>query len=61
MSEIFWAALGLVLIFEGILPFLMPESVKKAWSELSQFPAKRLRIGGFGCMIVGLLILLITH
>ena len=60
MSDLFWAALGLVLILEGLLPFLVPDKIKKMWQEMAQFPSNGLRWVGFGSMIVGLLILLST-
>jgi hypothetical protein len=60
MSDLFWAAIGLVLIMEGILPFLIPAKIKELWQEMSKIPTNTLRTIGFGSMIVGVLILLIT-
>lgn len=60
MSDIFWAACGLLLIFEGLLPFLMPDVTKKTWGEMSKLPASQLRIFGFACMMVGLIVLYLS-
>lgn len=60
MSDIFWAACGLLLVFEGLLPFLIPDFIKKTWSEMSNLPVSQLRIFGFACMMAGLIVLYIS-
>jgi uncharacterized protein YjeT (DUF2065 family) len=50
-------ALGLVLILEGILPFLNPAGWRRALMMLTQMDDRWLRIMGLSSMLVGLLII----
>ncbi len=50
-----WAALALVLVLEGILPFLAPAQWKQAIRQIAQADDATLRMIGLGCMVVGLL------
>ena len=52
-----WAAMALVLVFEGILPFLAPARWKDAVQALAQLNDAQLRAIGLGSMIVGLALL----
>ncbi len=52
-----WAALALVLVIEGIMPFLNPEAYKKTMLQLAAFAPATLRKIGLGSMIAGLLFL----
>ena len=52
-----WAAMALVLVFEGILPFLAPARWKEAVQALAQLNDAQLRAIGLGSMIVGLALL----
>ena len=52
-----WAAMALLLVFEGILPFLAPARWKEAVQSLAQLTDGQLRAIGLGSMIVGLLLL----
>ncbi|MBK8067004.1 MAG: DUF2065 domain-containing protein [Rhodanobacteraceae bacterium] len=49
-----WAALALVLVLEGILPFLAPAQWKQAISQIARADDATLRMIGLGCMAVGL-------
>ena len=51
------AALALVLIIEGILPFLAPSKLKEVYQSVQQMPDKSLRMMGFGSMVAGLILL----
>ncbi len=51
------AALALVLIIEGILPFLAPSKLKEVYKSVLEMPDKSLRLMGFGSMVAGLIIL----
>ena len=51
------AALGLLLVLEGIVPFLHPQAVKRAFARLLQLPDRELRFAGLGSMLVGVIIL----
>lgn len=51
------AALCLVLILEGLLPFASPRSWREAVNQLANFSDQTLRIIGGVCMLLGLLLL----
>jgi uncharacterized protein YjeT (DUF2065 family) len=50
-------ALALVLVIEGMLPFLSPRSWRDAMSQAAQLPDGVLRGLGFASMMVGVIIL----
>jgi uncharacterized protein len=58
--ERLWAALALVLVIEGALPFLSPEAVRRAWAAGSHLPDRVLRVGGFAAMLAGVALLYLT-
>ncbi|WP_261816125.1 DUF2065 domain-containing protein [Vibrio gallicus] len=51
MSESIWLAIGLVLLFEGIGPFIAPDGWRKMVAQLSAQPDTQLRRIG-GCLVV---------
>ena len=55
-SDLF-AALGLVLILEGILPFLNPKGWKETLAKVFQMDDRQLRFVGLTLIMVGLIIL----
>ncbi len=57
----FIAALGLMLVFEGILPFVSPDRWRKMVHSLAGQSDKGLRIMGIISMLVGLGLLTILH
>jgi uncharacterized protein YjeT (DUF2065 family) len=54
-------ALALLLVIEGLLPFLNPAGFKQAMQMISQMDEKQLRISGFVSMMVGVLIMYIVN
>ena len=54
-------ALALVLVIEGMLPFLSPKNWRDAMSQAAQLPDNVLRSIGFFSMFVGVLILYLTQ
>ena len=50
-------ALALVLVIEGMLPFLSPKGWRDAMSQAAQLPDGILRGLGFASMMVGVIIL----
>ena len=50
-------ALALVLVIEGMLPFLSPKNWRDAMSQAAQLSDGNLRSLGFASMMAGLLIL----
>ena len=55
------AALGLLLVLEGIAPFLNPQGVKRAFARLVEVRDRELRIAGLGSMLVGVIILFLVR
>lgn len=52
------AAIALLFIMEGILPFVFPEFWRKMMSEATQLSEMQLRVMGLVSIIIGMLILL---
>jgi len=51
------AALALVFVIEGMLPFLSPQSLRRMLVSVSQLDDRSLRLTGFISMVCGLLLL----
>ncbi len=51
------AALGLMLVLEGILPFLNPRGVRETLLQLTRMEDRVLRGIGLGSMLLGVLML----
>lgn len=51
------AALALVLVIEGVLPFLNPQSLRRMLVTVAQLDDRTLRVTGFVSMCCGLLLL----
>lgn len=51
------AAFGLMLVLEGILPFLNPGGVRQALLQMAQMNDRVLRIVGLGSMLLGVILL----
>jgi uncharacterized protein len=49
------AALCLVLVIEGLLPFLAPKAWRETMMKVAQFNDGQLRMVGLICIILGLL------
>jgi len=50
-------ALALVMIIEGIIPFISPRGYKNTMQQLTAMPESTLRSIGFGLMLVGVVFL----
>lgn len=53
-------AIALVLIIEGLLPFISPAGLKKTYEQLLTFSEKSLRSIGLLSIIAGILLLFLT-
>lgn len=53
-------ALALLLILEGLLPFISPRLSKKAYEEFLTYSEKTLRLIGLASIIAGILLLFLT-
>jgi uncharacterized protein YjeT (DUF2065 family) len=58
MGTTFLMALALVLILEGVLPFLSPNLWRETFRRITQMSDGQIRFVGLSSMIVGLLLLL---
>jgi uncharacterized protein len=56
MSSDFWAALALLLIFEGLVLFAFPSAWKKMAAQLLREEDKTLQRWGGSILIVGLVV-----
>ena len=50
-------ALALLLVLEGILPFLKPDTLRKALLKMTEMEDSKLRFGGLTSMLAGVLLL----
>lgn len=50
-------ALGLLLVIEGVLPFLSPRRFRQALLQFAAIEDRTMRIVGLVCMIGGILLL----
>ena len=57
----FFAALAIVCIIEGIMPFINPLGMKRLLSKLASMEERELRLGGLFSMAVGLAILFLAR
>jgi uncharacterized protein len=55
------AALALVLVIEGMVPFLNPQSLRRMIETLGQLDDRSLRIAGLVSMVCGLIMLYIVR
>jgi uncharacterized protein YjeT (DUF2065 family) len=52
-----WSAIALMLVLEGILPFISPDRMRGMMRLMSEMDSRQLRISGLSSMILGLLLL----
>jgi len=57
----FWAALALVLVLEGLFPFVSPRGYKNMVHQMAAMPEHMLRNTGLVLIIVGLLCLYLVR
>jgi hypothetical protein len=51
------AALGLLLVLEGVLPFLNPDGTRRLFARLALVTSRELRVAGFISLALGLVVL----
>jgi len=54
-------AIALLLVIEGILPFLSPDRLRKVLMLMVQMDDRQLRFSGLTSMLVGVLLLYFMH
>jgi uncharacterized protein len=57
--EIFFTALALMLIFEGLLPFFSPRAWKRMFEQVFKLSDGQIRFIGLISMALGLVLLLV--
>jgi uncharacterized protein YjeT (DUF2065 family) len=60
VSDIVFAALALMLVIEGILPFTAPQLWRETFRKLTEMSDGQIRFAGFTSMMVGLVVLYIA-
>lgn len=56
-----FAAIALVLVIEGLLPFLNPQGMRRTYEHLTQLPDGTLRGIGLASMIGGAVLLYVVR
>lgn len=56
-ADIVWVACGLVLILEGLYPFVSPQGWRKLFVQLLQLQDSQIRTVGLISVVTGLLLL----
>lgn len=54
MSDSLWMALALVLVLEGLLPFVSPQAWRKVFASVLAMEDGQIRFMGLLCVLVGL-------
>ncbi len=57
--DVFFTALALVLIIEGLLPFFSPKDWRGVFEQVLKMSDGQIRFYGLASMLVGLILLLI--
>jgi len=57
MWQDLFRALALVMVIEGIMPFIAPRAWRQTMMQASQLPDRVLRYIGLGSMLLGVLLL----
>ena len=53
MSDQFWVAVGLLFIFEGMLPFMSPSGWRRLFEQMLTMTDQQLRIMGLVSLLIG--------
>lgn len=59
-SQAFWSAVAVLLILEGLLPFLSPSNWRKAMAQIAQLRDGQIRFFGLLAIVAGIVILLLS-
>jgi uncharacterized protein YjeT (DUF2065 family) len=60
MAETFLAALALMLVVEGILPFIAPARWRETFLNLARLADGQIRFMGLTSMLIGLILLFVV-
>jgi hypothetical protein len=56
-----WIAVALMLVLEGIVPFLSPDTVRRMIMTMAQMDDRSMRVAGLLSMLAGLGLLYLVH
>lgn len=59
MLDWVWGALALMLVFEGLLPFLSPTAWRQVFERALKMSDGQIRFIGLSSMLIGLLLLVL--
>jgi len=60
-GDAWWLALGLVLVFEGLLPLLSPSGWRRVFTQMLSLRDGQIRFFGLTSMVVGVILLLVLR
>ena len=60
MTEVLAAAFALMLVLEGILPFVAPKFWREAFRKFTEMSDGQVRFAGLTSMVIGLVLLLLV-
>jgi hypothetical protein len=60
-SDVLLAALALLLVFEGVLPFVSPEAWRRVFEQATRLSDGQIRFLGLTSLLLGLLLLLFSQ
>jgi uncharacterized protein YjeT (DUF2065 family) len=55
------AAVAILLVLEGLLPFANPSGTRRVFEQLSKMGERELRVAGFISMVAGLVLLFVVR
>lgn len=56
-----WVALALMLVIEGVLPFLSPDGLRRLLHTIASADNRSLRLSGLISMLAGVALLYLVH
>jgi uncharacterized protein YjeT (DUF2065 family) len=61
VGDLLLGALALMLVFEGLLPFLSPRRWREVFERATRLSDGQIRFLGLSCMLLGMLLLALWH
>ncbi len=59
MTRTLLLAFALMLVLEGVLPFLAPQAWRETFRRLVQMKDGQIRFIGLSCMLIGIILLMV--
>ncbi|MDH3209905.1 MAG: DUF2065 domain-containing protein [Burkholderiaceae bacterium] len=59
MRDLLLGAVALMLVIEGLLPFLSPKTWRRMFEQATRMTDGQIRFLGLSCMLAGLIVLLL--